>query len=82
VPPKYADARIVDAISAPDGNDVLRVLATETASIITLARMLHDGSKAERKALKAAKVDAETGEILDDVSFFGAEASDLGDLLK
>lgn len=56
VPPKWADGRIVEAISAPEGGEVLRVLATETASCITLARMLHDekkaGMKAERRALQ------------------------------
>lgn len=53
VPPKSADGRILAAISAPDGRDVLRALATETASIITLARMAHDQDKAARKALRA-----------------------------
>lgn len=51
VPPKGADARIVEALSAPDTGEVLRVLATETVSCITLARMVHDEGKAERKAL-------------------------------
>ena len=62
VPPKSADSSILAAISAPDGRDVLRVLATETASIITLARMWHDQGKAARKALRGA-IDPETGEI-------------------
>lgn len=53
VPPKGADPLIVAAISAPDPRAVLRVLATETASIITLARMVHSDDKAERKALRA-----------------------------
>ena len=53
VPPKAADARILDAISAPDARDVLRALATETASIITLARMWHDQDKSARSALRA-----------------------------
>lgn len=64
VPPKAADAAILSAISAPDGHDVLRVLATETASVITLARMAHDQDKAGRKALRAASIDAQTGETL------------------
>lgn len=63
VPPKSADARVLEAISAPDGRDVLRVLASETASIITLARMWHDQGKDERKAAKAELIDPETGEI-------------------
>lgn len=49
IPPKKADELIVKAINQPDGNSILRVLATETPSIITLARMLHDQDKADRK---------------------------------
>jgi len=64
VPPKGADATILEAISAPDAYEVLRVLATETASVITLARMAHDQDKASRRALRQA-VDQETGEIAD-----------------
>lgn len=79
VPPKSADARILSCIGAPDGRDVLRALATETASIITLARMWHDQDKAARKALRTDHIDPETGEIADP---FGPEASDLGGLLK
>ena len=79
VPPKSADSRILSAIAAPDARDVLRALATETASIITLARMWHDQDKAARKALRGDHIDPETGEIADP---FGPEASDLGDLLK
>ncbi len=52
VPPKAADPLIVAAISADNPRDVLRVLATETASIITLARMLHDANKTARRALR------------------------------
>lgn len=52
VPPKAADPLIVFALSAERPRAVLRVLATETASIITLARMLHDEDKATRKALR------------------------------
>lgn len=79
VPPKSADARILSAISAPDARDVLRALAAETASIITLARMAHDQDKATRKALRADNIDPETGEITEP---FDPEAGDLGDLLK
>ncbi|MDD5181495.1 MAG: hypothetical protein PHT15_09585, partial [Gallionellaceae bacterium] len=79
VPPKYADDRILAAISAPDARDVLRALATETASIITLARMWHDQDKAARKALRAYNISPETGEIAEP---FGPEAGDIGDLLK
>lgn len=52
VPPKSADSRVLDAISAPDGRDVLRALATETASVITLARMAHDEDKSTRRQLR------------------------------
>jgi hypothetical protein len=52
VPPAYADSRILSAISADDARDVLRVLSTETASIITLARMLHDKDKTARRELR------------------------------
>lgn len=65
VPTKAADARILAAISAPNDRDVLRALATETASVITLARMWHDQDKAARKALRADSTDTETGEIAD-----------------
>jgi|GEM_PF-3272429 len=77
VPPKSADQRILAAIAAPDASDVLRALATETASIITLARMWHDQDKAARKALHAESIDPQTGEIIP----FDADAEDLGDLL-
>jgi hypothetical protein len=62
VPPKAADAAILQAISAPGAHEVLRVLATETASVITLARMAHDQDKSARRALRQA-FDPETGEI-------------------
>jgi uncharacterized protein involved in outer membrane biogenesis len=79
VPPKYADDRILAAISAPNARDVLRALATETASIITLARMWHDQDKAARKALRAYNISTETGEITEP---FGPEAGDIEDMLK
>lgn len=53
VPPKAADGRIVTVISAPNARAVLQVLATETASVITLARMLHDNDKQTRRELQA-----------------------------
>ena len=69
VPPKAMDARVLSCIGASDGRDVLRALATETASVVTLARMAHDEGKAARKAERAEmaagpKVDQETGELL------------------
>lgn len=63
VPPKAADARIVACLSAHDGPAVLRVLAMEAASVITLARMAHDADKSTRRALrdagKAVEADAD-----------------------
>lgn len=79
VPPKSADARILAAIAAPDGRDVLRALATETASIITLARMAHDQDKAARRALRADAIAPDAGDTTDP---FGPEAGDIGDLLQ
>ena len=66
VPPKKADDMIVAALSVPDGAEVLRVLATETASIISLARMLHDQDKTAKKAIRAA-VEAENNPFDDDI---------------
>jgi hypothetical protein len=73
VPPKAMDGRIVQLMSVPNGIDVLRVLAMETASVITLGRMAHDQDKAARRADKATEraeqaefdsiVDPLTGEI-------------------
>ena len=55
VPPKSADQALVQCLSAPNGRDVLRVLAGETASIVTLARMAHDQDKQARRALRDAE---------------------------
>lgn len=68
VPPKAHDAAVLAAIASPNGLDVLHALATETASIITLARMWHDDGKSARKAERAQsaeelKSDPQTGEI-------------------
>lgn len=74
VPPKAADEAILQAISAPDAHEVLRVLATETASVITLARMLHDKDKAARKSMRAiidAEVAALDAALDDDIDFMG-----------
>lgn len=54
VPPKSKDDAIVEALSSQQPRDVLRVLATETASVITLARMMHDADKSARRAERAA----------------------------
>lgn len=71
VPPKGADQAIVDALSVGSPSDVLRALATETASIITLARMAHDHGKAARKALRRES----------DTEDFGPEAGNLENLV-
>lgn len=73
IPPKNADKLIVQAINVPDGAGVLRVIATETASLITLARMLHD----EDKAAKRNPVHLSEEELANP---FGAEASNLDDI--
>jgi len=54
VPPKAVDGRVLDVLSAPDVADVLRSLAEETASLISLARMAHDADKSARRALREA----------------------------
>ncbi len=66
VPPKSADSRILSAISGDDAAGVLLALATETPSIVTLARMAHDADKAARKALRQSNDDP-----------FGPEAGNL-----
>ena len=50
VPPCWADSRIVEALSAQQGTAVLRVLASETVSCVTLARMLHAADKEQLRA--------------------------------
>lgn len=78
IPPKNADKLILKAISVPDGTGVLRVIATETASLITLARMLHDQDKtARRSQIHLSEEEAENpfcteAGNLDDI--FGAKA--------
>jgi hypothetical protein len=59
MPPKRMDAEIVAALTVEDTAQVLRSLATESTSIVMLARMLHDEDKAARKAAKADPTDAE-----------------------
>lgn len=50
LPPKKADAKIVKALNVADPAGTLRALATETISIVTIARMLHDQDKSARFA--------------------------------
>lgn len=52
VPPKRADAAIIDALSVGDARQTLKTLATEAVSIITLARALHDQDKKTRRELQ------------------------------
>lgn len=75
IPPKSADKLILAAISADDPNAVLRCIATETPSLITLARMLHDADKAARRQAHAELEDVNVNEV------FGAGAGDLDDSL-
>ena len=51
IPPKSSDREILTAISHPNQHEILRIIATETASIISLARMLHDQEKAANHKL-------------------------------
>lgn len=53
-PPKRADAAVLEAISCAEGVAVLKAIASETASLITLARMLHDADKTARREYHAA----------------------------
>lgn len=53
VPPKRSDPEVLACLAAPDPALVLRALATETASVVTLARMLHDADKQARRADEA-----------------------------
>lgn len=55
MPPKLMDQHIVAALSAENQPQILRALATETVSIITIARMLHDEDKETKRLLKAEK---------------------------
>lgn len=71
IPPKSADKLIVSAINVPDGNGVLRVIATETPSLITLARMMHDEDKAAKKLMLSDE---------DIKNPFGDDAGNLDDL--
>lgn len=54
-PPKRMDEEILSQLSASpkDGLDVLRVIAMQTASIVMIARYLHDQDKTSRKDLEA-----------------------------
>lgn len=76
VPQKSKDAAIVEALSAPAPRDVLKVLATETVSVITLARMIHDQEKAARRSAPIEKaVDEES--LIDEASLFGDTPEDI-----
>lgn len=72
IPPKSTDSRILEAISQPDAQGILKTLAAETPSIITLARMLHDQDKAANKNMATSGVDTE---------LFGDEAGNLDNVL-
>ena len=45
VPPRKYDQRIADLFVIEDQAQVLRCLATEAASIVTIARMVHSSTK-------------------------------------
>lgn len=66
MPPKGADSKIIDAVSVPNPDKVLRCIATETPSLITLARTLHDMDKETRRRLAAEEreeFEAEAGNL-------------------
>ena len=48
VPPRQYDSRIAELFLADDQPQVLRCLATESVSIVTIARMLHSAEKPRR----------------------------------
>lgn len=54
-PPKRMDAEILSQLAAApkDGLDVMRVIATQPASIVMLARYWHGEDKQDRKELEA-----------------------------
>lgn len=54
-PPKRMDEEILSQLSLPekDGLAVLRVVATQTASVVMLARYWHDETKKERREIEA-----------------------------
>lgn len=53
LPPKSADKLIAEVLTSKDDRAVLNTLVGDTASIISIARMLHDDDKKTRKALRA-----------------------------
>lgn len=64
LPPKAADKLITSAITGKDDRAVLNTLASDTPSIISIARMLHDADKATRIALaKANKAESQVDEL-------------------
>ena len=54
-PPKRMDAEVIGQLTATpkDGLDVLRIIATQPASVVMLARYWHDETKTERRELEA-----------------------------
>lgn len=50
VPPRSADGIILPLLEGSD--DVLRVLANETASVVMIARALHSADKESRKKIE------------------------------
>lgn len=54
-PPKRMDEEVISQLqplSVQEGLAVLRVIATQTASVVMLARYWHDQTKADRRALE------------------------------
>jgi len=55
VPPTKFDSQIAGFFRADQQGDVLRCLATEAVSIVTIARMIHSAEKPKRSALQTTE---------------------------
>lgn len=64
VPPKKADEQIILLMQAEMPAAVLRSLATEAVSLVSLARMVHDAHKAAKRAYVELDEDPETGALI------------------
>lgn len=52
-PPKRMDSEVIELIKkSPDDRLVLKAIASQTASVVMLARYWHDETKAERRELE------------------------------
>lgn len=66
LPPKKMDGEVIAVLAVGEQPAVLKALATETVSLITIARMLHDEDKKARRDFYAALAkEADSDEDLD-----------------